>query len=52
MAVTMYSDLGNASQLFELQSILKDKKQGDSSVTDYYNTLIGLWQLDMFDDIK
>lgn len=47
----MYSDLGNVSQLFELQSKLKEKKHGDSTVIDYYNTLIGLWQeLDLFDD--
>ncbi|KAL6348502.1 hypothetical protein AAG906_009962 [Vitis piasezkii] len=50
-AKVMYSDLGNVSQLFELQSKLKEKKQGDSTVIDYYNTLIGLWQeLDLFDD--
>ncbi|RVW15299.1 Auxin response factor 12 [Vitis vinifera] len=47
----MYSDLGNVSQLFELQFELKEKKQGDSTMTDYYNTLIGLWQeSDLFDD--
>ena len=50
-AKVMYSDLGNVSQLFDLQSKLKEKKQGDSTVIDYYNTLIGLWQeLDLFDD--
>ncbi|RVX23159.1 hypothetical protein CK203_000121 [Vitis vinifera] len=50
-AKVMYSDLGNVSQLFELQSELKEKKQGDSMVTNYYNTLISLWQeLDLFDD--
>ena len=43
-AKVMYSDVGNVSQLFELQSELKEKKQGDSTVIDYYNTLIGLWQ--------
>ena len=47
----MYSDLGNVSQLFEPQFELKEKKQGDSTVTDYYNTLIGLLQeLDLFND--
>ena len=43
-AKVMYSDVGNVSQLFELQSELNKKKQGDSTVIDYYNTLIGLWQ--------
>ena len=51
IARVMYSDLGNVSQLFELQFELKEKKQGDSTMTDYYNTLIGLWQeSDLFDD--
>ena len=48
----MFSDVGNSAQLFELKSNLQDEKQGNSSVTDYYNTLTSLWQkFDMFEDI-
>ncbi|KZV23338.1 hypothetical protein F511_02239 [Dorcoceras hygrometricum] len=45
----MYSDLGNASQLFELRSKLKEIKQGSNSVTHYFSELQELWQeLDLF----
>ncbi|KAJ9561371.1 hypothetical protein OSB04_006531 [Centaurea solstitialis] len=44
-----YSDLGNASQVFEIKMKLKDMRQGASEVTHYYNCLKVLWQeLDMF----
>ncbi|KAI3697748.1 hypothetical protein L6452_30845 [Arctium lappa] len=44
-----YSDLGNASQVFEIKMKLKDIRQGSSEVTHYYNCLKILWQeLDMF----
>ncbi|KAK0598581.1 hypothetical protein LWI29_036055 [Acer saccharum] len=45
----MYSDLGNASQIFELRSKLKEMKQGSNSVTQYFSDLQDLWQeLDLF----
>ena len=47
----LYSDVGNSTQIFELKSMLKEKKQGDKFVTEYYNELLGLWQeLDAFQD--
>ncbi|CAL5432783.1 unnamed protein product [Camellia sinensis] len=45
----MYSDLGNQSQVFELTLKLGDIRQGDDSVTKYFNSLKRLWQdLDIF----
>ncbi|XP_073152996.1 uncharacterized protein [Henckelia pumila] len=45
----MYSDLGNASQIFELRSNLKELQQGSNSVTQYFTNLQDLWQkLDLF----
>ncbi|KAK8284354.1 hypothetical protein V6Z12_D08G155000 [Gossypium hirsutum] len=44
-----YSDLGNASQVFEIKLKLKDIRQGTLEVTYYYNNLKILWQeLDMY----
>ncbi|KAK8328008.1 hypothetical protein V6Z12_A11G221900 [Gossypium hirsutum] len=44
-----YSDLGNASQVFEIKLKLKDIRQGTLEVTHYYNNLKILWQeLDMY----
>ncbi|KAG8479486.1 hypothetical protein CXB51_029679 [Gossypium anomalum] len=44
-----YSDLGNASQVFEIKLKLKDIRQGTFEVTQYYNNLKILWQeLDMY----
>ncbi|XP_017647646.1 uncharacterized protein LOC108487805 [Gossypium arboreum] len=44
-----YSDLGNASQVFEIKLKLKDIQQGTLEVTQYYNNLKILWQeLDMY----
>ncbi|GMJ04700.1 hypothetical protein HRI_004139200 [Hibiscus trionum] len=44
-----YSDLGNASQVFEIKLKLKDIRQGTLKVTQYYNNLKILWQeLDMY----
>ncbi|XP_073148813.1 uncharacterized protein [Henckelia pumila] len=48
-AKRMYSDLGNASQIFELRSKLKEMKQGSNSVTLYFSDIQDLWQeLDLF----
>lgn len=44
----MYS-LGNSSQCFELRTKLKDIKQGENSVTQYFSDLQDIWQeLDLF----
>ncbi|KAI5430515.1 hypothetical protein KIW84_034918 [Lathyrus oleraceus] len=47
-----YSDIQNSSQIFGLKSKLWHAKQGDRSVTVYYNELLTLWQeLDLcYDD--
>ena len=45
----MYSDLGNQSQVFELTLRLGEIRQGDDSITKYFNSLKRLWQdLDLF----
>ncbi|XP_074556441.1 uncharacterized protein LOC141812295 [Curcuma longa] len=45
----MYSDLGNQSQVFELTLKLGEIRQGEDSVTKYFNSLKRLWQdLDLF----
>ena len=41
--IQMYSDLGNQSQIYELQLKLGDICQGENSVTKYFNVLRGLW---------
>ena len=38
-----YSDLDDSTQVFEIRSSLCDQKQGNLTVTDYYNLLTGLW---------
>ncbi|KAA8531213.1 hypothetical protein F0562_005873 [Nyssa sinensis] len=49
----MYSDLGNYSQIYELQQKINNTYQGDGSVTRYFNVLKGLWQdLDLFNDYE
>ena len=49
--IQMYSDLGNQSQICELQLKLGNIHQGENSVTKYFNVLRGLWQdLDLFND--
>ena len=40
----MYSDLGNVSQVLEIQSKLKVMKQGTQSVTQYFTDLEDKWQ--------
>ncbi|KAI5405320.1 hypothetical protein KIW84_052194 [Lathyrus oleraceus] len=39
-----YSDIQNSSQIFGLKSKVWHAKQGDRSVTAYYNELLTLWQ--------
>ena len=40
----MYSNFGNQSQIYELQLKLGEVRQGENSVTKYFNILKGLWQ--------
>ena len=45
----MYSDLKNSVECFEIKSALKNTKQGNFSVVEYFNILTKLWQeMDMF----
>lgn len=49
----MNSDLGNQSQVYELQLQLGEIRQGGDNVIKYFNTLKRLWQdLDIFNDYK
>ena len=45
----MYSDLGNQSQIYEIQLKIGEAKQDTDTVTKYFAGLKRLWQdLDMF----
>ncbi|KAK3232426.1 hypothetical protein Dsin_004307 [Dipteronia sinensis] len=49
----MYSDLGNQSQIYEMQLKLGELKQENETVTKYFCGLKRLWQdLDMFWEYK
>ena len=51
--ILMYSNLGNQSQIYELQLKLGDICQGENPVTKYFNVLRSLWQdLDLFNDYE
>ena len=39
-----YSDIENASQIFEIKTRLWQMKQGDREVVEYYTEMLGLWQ--------
>ena len=39
----IYSDLKNTAQYFEICSTLHTTRQGNMSITEYYNILIELW---------
>lgn len=44
-----YSDLENSAQVFELKSKLRDQRQQNLTVTQFYNALNNLWQeIDLF----
>lgn len=46
---TMYSDLGNQSQIYELNLKLSEIRQDSDTVTTYFNSLKRIWQdLDLF----
>ncbi|RVW56445.1 Retrovirus-related Pol polyprotein from transposon RE1 [Vitis vinifera] len=45
-----YSSSENISELFQVESALHDFRQGEQTVTQYYNTLTRYWQhLDLFE---
>lgn len=46
-----YSNVDNTSEMFAIEAILHDLRQGELSVTQYYNTLTRHWQqLDAFEN--
>ncbi|RVX00253.1 hypothetical protein CK203_026625 [Vitis vinifera] len=46
-----YSNNENTSELFEVESVLHDFRQGELTVTQYFNTLNRYWQqLDLFEE--
>ncbi|KAJ1401609.1 Gag-polypeptide of LTR copia-type [Sesbania bispinosa] len=48
-----YSNVDNTSAVFEIKSILHYLRQGDFSVTEYFNTLSRHWQqLDIYEDTQ
>ncbi|KAK2452382.1 putative mitochondrial protein [Trifolium repens] len=52
-AKEFYSSKDNTSAIFEIETMLQDLKQGDLSVTQFYNTLTRQWQqLDVFEEHK
>ena len=45
-----FSDGENAAETFEIKSLVRDLRQGDFSVTQYFNMLSRYWQqLDVFE---
>ncbi|RVW97656.1 Retrovirus-related Pol polyprotein from transposon TNT 1-94 [Vitis vinifera] len=47
-----YSNIDNTSATFEIKSILQDLRQGDSTVTEYFNILARYWQqLDIYEEL-
>ncbi|RVW64787.1 Retrovirus-related Pol polyprotein from transposon RE1 [Vitis vinifera] len=47
-----YSNIDNTSVIFEIKSILQDLRQGDSTVTEYFNILTRYWQqLDIYEEL-
>ncbi|RVW94063.1 Retrovirus-related Pol polyprotein from transposon TNT 1-94 [Vitis vinifera] len=47
-----YSNIDNTSAIFEIMSILQDLRQGDSTVTEYFNILTRYWQqLDIYEEL-
>jgi len=48
----IYSNLANTTQCFQVRSTIRSTKQGNNSVTEYYNILTELWQeMDLFHEI-
>ncbi|RVW40843.1 Retrovirus-related Pol polyprotein from transposon RE1 [Vitis vinifera] len=47
-----YSNIDNTSAIFEIKRILQDLRQGDSTVTEYFNILTRYWQqLDIYEEL-
>lgn len=47
------SDMNNTFVIFEVKSLPNDLKHGDSSVTNYFNTLSWHWQqLNLYEDVE
>ena len=44
VAQETYSNVDNTSAIFEIKSLLHDLKQGNSTITEYFNTLTRYWQ--------
>lgn len=45
----MYSKVEDVTQIYELKTKMNTTKQGTLSITEYYNTLKGLWlELDCY----
>lgn len=45
----MYSKVQDVTQIYELKTKMNTTKQGTLSITEYYNTLKGLWlELDCY----
>ena len=48
-----YSNVDNTSEIFEIKNRLHDLHQGESSVTDYFNSLSKNWQqLDILEELS
>ena len=48
-----YSDVRNLAQVYEIRYKLKETKQGNHCVTQYYTNLQALWQeLDLFIEVN
>lgn len=48
-----YSDLKDSSQVYEFRNRIRDSKQGDTTVTQFFNTLKKLWQkVDLFNQVE
>ncbi|RVW26621.1 hypothetical protein CK203_099271 [Vitis vinifera] len=46
----LINSMNNDIELFQVESVLHDFRQGEQSVTQYYNTLTRYWQqLDLFE---
>ena len=48
-----YSDVDDTSAIFEIKSLIHDLRQGNSTVTEYFNILTRYWQqLDIYEETK
>ena len=43
VVVETYLDMGNSTQIFEITNKIRELKQGNTSVTKFFNTLNTLW---------